>query len=109
MSPSGSRLWRYRYRIAGKENLFAIGEYPAVSLQDARVARDDARLLVTSGTASIVERIVHAEHPRRDVRVIAAGTRQRLRAQPTMLACPWVESEVQGWIRDISSPSASAT
>ncbi|WP_239483329.1 MULTISPECIES: Arm DNA-binding domain-containing protein [Burkholderia] len=29
--PSGSKLWRYRYRIAGKENLFAIGEYPAVS------------------------------------------------------------------------------
>ncbi|WP_354004497.1 Arm DNA-binding domain-containing protein [Burkholderia ambifaria] len=27
VKPSGSRLWRYKYRIAGKENLFAIGEY----------------------------------------------------------------------------------
>ncbi len=25
--PSGSKLWRYRYRIAGRENLFALGEY----------------------------------------------------------------------------------
>ncbi|UEP46936.1 Arm DNA-binding domain-containing protein [Burkholderia ambifaria] len=25
--PSDSMLWRYRYRIAGKENLFAIDEY----------------------------------------------------------------------------------
>lgn len=25
--PSGSKLWRYRYRINGKENVFAIGEY----------------------------------------------------------------------------------
>ncbi len=25
--PSGSKLWRYRYRIDGKENVFAIGEY----------------------------------------------------------------------------------
>ena len=25
--PSGAKLWRYRYRIAGKENVFAIGEY----------------------------------------------------------------------------------
>jgi len=23
---TGTKLWRYRYRIAGKENLFAIGE-----------------------------------------------------------------------------------
>ena len=25
--PTGSKLWRYRYRIGGKENLFAMGEY----------------------------------------------------------------------------------
>ncbi|MDR0245890.1 MAG: Arm DNA-binding domain-containing protein [Burkholderia sp.] len=43
VKPSGSRLWRYKYRIAGKENLFAIGEYPTISPQDARAARDDAR------------------------------------------------------------------
>jgi hypothetical protein len=29
VKPNGSKLWRYRYRIAGKENLFAIGECPA--------------------------------------------------------------------------------
>jgi integrase len=27
ISPSGNRLWRYRYRINGKENLFAAGEW----------------------------------------------------------------------------------
>ncbi|WP_174945439.1 Arm DNA-binding domain-containing protein [Burkholderia contaminans] len=26
VKPSGSKLWRYKYRIAGEENLFAIGE-----------------------------------------------------------------------------------
>ena len=25
--PSGAKLWRYRYRIDRKENLYAIGEY----------------------------------------------------------------------------------
>ena len=25
--PTGAKLWRYRYRIAGKENVFAVGEY----------------------------------------------------------------------------------
>jgi integrase len=27
ISPSGNRFWRYRYRIGGKENLFAAGEW----------------------------------------------------------------------------------
>jgi integrase len=27
ISPSGNRFWRYRYRIAGKENLFAAGKW----------------------------------------------------------------------------------
>lgn len=56
VKPNGSKLWRYRYKIAGKENLFAVGEYPAVSLQDARKARDDARELVKQG--------IHPSHAR---------------------------------------------
>ena len=27
IAPSGGKRWRYRYRIDGKENLFALGEY----------------------------------------------------------------------------------
>ena len=48
--PTGACLWRYRYRLAGKENMFAIGTYPDVSLKEAREARDDARKLVQKGT-----------------------------------------------------------
>ena len=47
--PSGAKLWRYRYRIAGKENLFALGEYPALGLADARTERDKARKMVKQG------------------------------------------------------------
>lgn len=54
--PNGSKLWRYRYRIAGKENLYAVGEYPSVSLQDARKAREEARGLVRQG--------IHPSHAR---------------------------------------------
>ncbi|MFZ4536796.1 tyrosine-type recombinase/integrase [Propionivibrio sp.] len=56
VKPNGSKLWRYRYKIAGKENLFAIGEYPTVSLQDARQKRDEARVLVKQG--------IHPSHAR---------------------------------------------
>ncbi len=27
VQPTGAKLWRYRYRINHKENVFAIGEY----------------------------------------------------------------------------------
>lgn len=47
--PNGSKLWRYRYRLAGKENLFAIGSYPEISLADARAERDLAREHVKAG------------------------------------------------------------
>ncbi|MDP4546473.1 integrase arm-type DNA-binding domain-containing protein [Marinobacter sp. MDS2] len=47
--PNGSKLWRYRYRIAKKENTFALGTYPEMSLADARTARDEARALVKQG------------------------------------------------------------
>ena len=61
--PSGKKLWRYRYRIADKENLYAVGEYPSLSLADARAIRADARELVRQG--------VHPSHNRRALRLAA--------------------------------------
>lgn len=63
--PNGRKAWRYRYRIAGKENLFAIGDYPSVTLKEARTARDEARALVKKG--------IHPSHQRRLDRLVRAG------------------------------------
>ncbi|KAA2111798.1 DUF4102 domain-containing protein, partial [Escherichia coli] len=41
----GSRYWRLRYRILGKEKTLALGVYPEVSLSEARTKRDEARKL----------------------------------------------------------------
>lgn len=46
---SGGKLWRLKYYIGGKEKLLALGQYPAVSLADARQRRDDARKLLANG------------------------------------------------------------
>jgi len=48
-TPPGGRLWRFKYRIDGKEKLLAIGKYPDVSLADARKARDRAKELLSEG------------------------------------------------------------
>lgn len=53
-----SKLWRYRYRLGGKENIFAIGpcfndrSEGHVSLEEARKERDKARALVKQGIPS---------------------------------------------------------
>lgn len=49
IKPNGTKFWWYRYKLDGKENTYSIGEYPAVSLQDARKDRDAARELVKKG------------------------------------------------------------
>ena len=49
VTPAGGKHWRYCFRLAGRENLFAIGAYPQITLADARKARDQARNLVKQG------------------------------------------------------------
>lgn len=46
---SGSKSWRFKYRIDGKEKLLVIGDYPAVSLSQARQARDAAKAQLADG------------------------------------------------------------
>ena len=54
--PSGSKLWRLKYRIAGKEKRLALGAWPEISLAKARQARDDARVQIGEGIDPGLER-----------------------------------------------------
>lgn len=90
--PTGSKLWRYRYRIADKENVFAIGEYCAdkrighVSLDDARGERDKARALVKQG--------VHPSHNRQTARLVShAENANTFEA----VARDWIEQKRARW------------
>ncbi len=46
---SGTKIWRQRYKICGKEKLLTHGNYPAVSLVQAREKRDAARADIAGG------------------------------------------------------------
>ena len=50
VTPSGGKLWRFKYRFAGKAKLLAFGSYPEISLADARKRREDARRLVANNS-----------------------------------------------------------
>jgi len=48
VTPSGGKLWRFKYRFNNKEKKLAFGSYPEISLLDARRRRDDARRLLAN-------------------------------------------------------------
>lgn len=90
--PSGAKLWRYRYRIAGRENVFAIGEYfndrrvGHTSLDDARGKRDAARKLVKQG--------IHPAHHRQATR--AAQLAENAHTFE-VVAREWIEKKKPNW------------
>lgn len=45
----GSKRWRLKYRMGGKEKLLALGTYPKITLKVARERRDAARELIAKG------------------------------------------------------------
>jgi hypothetical protein len=46
--PEGGKLWRWKYRVGGREKLMAIGKYPEVSLAQAREIHAENRRPVVS-------------------------------------------------------------
>lgn len=49
INPDGSRWWRLKYRVAGREKLVSLGVYGDVSLKRARERRDVARQQLADG------------------------------------------------------------
>jgi integrase len=56
VNPTGSKLWRYRYLLHGKDKRIALGSYPLVGLADARQKRDDIQRQIAAGADPILER-----------------------------------------------------
>ena len=93
VSPHGTALWRYKYRIPDatrpdgvKESLLALGQYPDVGLQDARKKRDRARELVEQGLDPIFER-EQARQREAEARGNTFGD----------VAQAWLEKNQRGW------------
>lgn len=53
--PTGVKVWRYRFQWLGKATMQSLGEYPGVSLAQARAKRDEAKALLKSGTNPVTQ------------------------------------------------------
>ncbi len=73
--PTGAKVWRYRYRYAGKASMITLDEYPAMSLMLARAERDRLRSLLRGGAnpaqVARVERAAQIERAGTTFEVIA--------------------------------------
>lgn len=49
VTPTGGKLWHFKYRFGGKEKKLTFGAYPSVTLADARQRREDAKKLLANG------------------------------------------------------------
>lgn len=83
VTPSGSKLWRLRYRSAGVEKMLGLGAYPDVSLKDAREKRDDMRKQLAAGQDPSVQRRIE--------KVAQADTFEAL-------AIEWFEKHKSSWV-----------
>jgi integrase len=61
---NGEKSWRFRYRLAGRNGKIVLGRYPALSLAEARLARDEARAAVARGTTPRLARLREREAQR---------------------------------------------
>ncbi len=46
VTPTGSKLWRFRYKYNDKQSMLSLGKYPKVSLKKARLKCDECRELL---------------------------------------------------------------
>lgn len=87
IQPNGSRLWRFKYRFAGKEKLAAFGAYPETGLAEARVRRDELRRLHAGGVDPVAHRRAEDE-----ARLAAAENSFKV------VADDWFQKKSPGWV-----------
>lgn len=86
VKPNGAKFWRYKYRLAKRENLFALGQYPDTGLQKARELHADARKLVEQG--------VHPSAQKQANRLIASAATANTFE---VVAREWIEETKSNW------------
>lgn len=96
-TPAGSVVWRLKYRLAGKEKVYAIGTYPAISLDAARKERDRVK-------AQIRER----KNPTEERQLTRASAVSSSASTFAGATADWLEKKKKDWSRIHFTKSSQA-
>lgn len=105
VQPSGSLIWRVKFRYHGVEKKITLGHYPAVGLKEAREKLEEARELLSGG----IDPVAVKAHAKLQAEIAAATTF-------SIVADEYIEKmELEGkspatlkkarWFRDLLEPS----
>jgi hypothetical protein len=56
IKPNGRKVWRVKYRLYGKEKTYTIGDYPTITLSQARAITREIKQKVVDGIDPVAER-----------------------------------------------------
>ncbi len=56
VTPAGGKKWRIKYYYNGKDSIYTIGDYPAVSLRDARFRLLEIKEMISQGINPALEK-----------------------------------------------------
>lgn len=59
VTPAGAKIWRVKYHENGKEKVKVLGRYPIVTLNEARIAKDEFK--VALGRGELPEQLVQCK------------------------------------------------
>ncbi len=102
IQPTGSKCWRLKYRIGGKEKLLAIGVYPDVTLSEARDRREQARKLLANGAdpSTVKQEAKQASH--RALQVSSENSFATLAAEFHKVKSPmWTPGHAKQWLGNL--------
>lgn len=74
VQPNGGMLWRYKFRLHGREGVHSIGAYPEVSLAAARELHRAARAVVASGRSPVESRRQDRQEAKRAELMAVSGS-----------------------------------
>lgn len=99
VTPTGRKTWRTNYIVAGTKHLLTLGEYPAMSLAEAREARAGIRAKVREGGDPTAERrAVREARLERDQQTFEVMARKW---HATFAATEWMPSYAASLLRQL--------
>ena len=86
VKPTGVKVWRFRYRFAGKANMLSLGGYPEVTLTAARKKAEQAN-------QQLADNIDPSEQKRIDLAELEKAAANNFKT----VANDWYEHKLSGW------------
>lgn len=104
VSTSGSKTWKWNYRLDSKDSTYTIGEYPSIGLAQARILRDEAKAIVVLGIHPLQQKKIQQVKLKNEVSTTFYGVAkewiEHKRASWSVTYAAQVERTVNRYIRD---------